>query len=272
MKIKVPLFSKKVIAKWFKIVVIISTILSLFLAFVEVPRDLRIYCTSIVALILFLLYIIVWLYANLKRKIILTINNSDLIIKFGNLFDQNGLKAISFNEYFDTKVDNRIIAESSLNGAYLSTLSKDQIKVLDKEITDDTHLKSQKNGHNNKRISGKKIKYKLGSVFLKDEFLLVAFSRFNNDDMAELTLKEYVQSMINFWDEVNRVYAGKSVSIPLMGCGITRYKDVDDIQPQELLKIIIWTFKISRIKFKYPATASIVIHDSLFDRINLYEL
>lgn len=273
MKIKVPLFSKKVITKWLEIIAIISTISSLFLIFVEIPQDLQILYVVITTLVLVILYIVIWTCANLKRKTILTINNSNIIIKFGDLFDQDGLKAISFNEYFDTKVDNKIIAKSSLNGIYLlNNFDRNRIKKLDQEIVKDTHLKSRENGINNKRTSGKKVRYKLGSVFLNGDFLLVAFSRFNDENMAELTLKEYIQSMISFWDEVNRIYAGRSVSIPLMGCGITRYKDVDDIKPQELLKIIIWTFRISRIKFKHPATASIIIHESLFDQINLYEL
>lgn len=273
MKIKVPLFSKKVITKWLEIIAIISTIPSLFFISVEMPQNLQILYAAITTLVLIILYVTIWICANLKRKTILTINNSNIIIKFGDLFDQDGLKVISFNEYFDTKVDNKIIAESSLNGIYLSNnFNRNQIKKLDQEIANDTHLKSRENGINNGRTNGKKVRYKLGSVFLNGDFLLVAFSRFNDENMAELTLKEYVQSMISFWDEVNRIYAGRSVSIPLMGCGITRYKDVDDIQPQELLKIIVWTFRISRIKFKHPATASIIIHDSLFDQINLYEL
>jgi putative membrane protein len=273
MKIKVPLFSKKVITKWLEIIAIISTIPSLFFISVEMPQNLQILYAVITTLVLIILYVTIWICANLKRKTILTINNSNIIIKFGDLFDQDGLKVISFNEYFDTKVDNKIIAESSLNGIYLSNnFNRNQIKKLDQEIANDTHLKSRENGINNGRTNGKKVRYKLGSVFLNGDFLLVAFSRFNDENMAELTLKEYVQSMISFWDEVNRIYAGRSVSIPLMGCGITRYKDVDDIQPQELLKIIVWTFRISRIKFKHPATASIIIHDSLFDQINLYEL
>ena len=273
MKIKVPLFSKKVITKWLEIIAIISTIPSLFFISVEMPQNLQILYAVITTLVLIILYVTIWICANLKRKTILTINNSNIIIKFGDLFDQDGLKVISFNEYFDTKVDNKIIAESSLNGIYLSNnFNRNQIKKLDQEIANDTHLKSRENGINNGRTNGKKVRYKLGSVFLNGDFLLVAFSRFNDENMAELTLKEYVQSMISFWDEVNRIYAGRSVSIPLMGCGITRYKDVDDIQPQDLLKIIVWTFRISRIKFKHPATASIIIHDSLFDQINLYEL
>ena len=188
MKIKVPLFSKKVITKWLEIIAIISTIPSLFFISVEMPQNLQILYAVITTLVLIILYVTIWICANLKRKTILTINNSNIIIKFGDLFDQDGLKVISFNEYFDTKVDNKIIAESSLNGIYLSNnFNRNQIKKLDQEIANDTHLKSRENGINNGRTNGKKVRYKLGSVFLNGDFLLVAFSRFNDENMAELT-------------------------------------------------------------------------------------
>lgn len=86
--------------------------------------------------------------------------------------------------------------------------------------------------------------------------------------MAYLTLKDYIACLIRFWEEVDRVYAGRSVSLPLLGSGITRFKDTN-LQPQEVLNILIWTFKISRVKFKHPAKATIVIHESIKDKINL---
>lgn len=77
--------------------------------------------------------------------------------------------------------------------------------------------------------------------------------------------------MLNFWEEVDQIYAGRSVAVPLMGSGITRFKAAE-ILPQELLNIMVWTFKISKIKFKYPANATIVIHSNISYKINLYDL
>ena len=89
--------------------------------------------------------------------------------------------------------------------------------------------------------------------------------------MAYLYLKDYIDCLITFWEEVDRVYAGRSVSMPLLGSGITRFKDAS-LQPQEILNILIWTFKISKVKFKHPSRATIVIHDSLKNKINLSDL
>lgn len=44
------------------------------------------------------------------------------------------------------------------------------------------------------------------------------------------------------------------------------------INDQELLEILIWSFKISRIKFTYPAQVTIIIHSDKKDRINFYDL
>lgn len=121
------------------------------------------------------------------------------------------------------------------------------------------------------RSMGKNIKYRLGSVYLHGEYMLTAFSHFDSQNRAYLSQKEYVSCMLNFWDEVDQLYAGRSVSVPLMGSGITRFRDAD-VQPQELLKILIWSYKISRVKFKHPANVTIIIHSSMADKINLYEL
>ncbi|WP_372238353.1 macro domain-containing protein [Paenibacillus sp. FSL R5-0765] len=43
--------------------------------------------------------------------------------------------------------------------------------------------------------------------------------------------------------------------------GITRLTDAGPITDQEQLELLIWSFKISRIKFTYPSCVSILIHD-----------
>ena len=67
------------------------------------------------------------------------------------------------------------------------------------------------------------------------------------------------------------IYSGKTVSIPLLGNGVTRFKDCE-VNEQELLEIILWTYRISKVKFPYPACLNIVLHEGLRDKINLYRL
>uniref|UniRef100_UPI00352A6FF6 macro domain-containing protein n=1 Tax=Aerococcus urinaeequi TaxID=51665 RepID=UPI00352A6FF6 len=84
---------------------------------------------------------------------------------------------------------------------------------------------------------------------------------------------DYLNFLVYFWDEINRIYAQKSVSVPIFGSGITRFRGgFEDIDDNELLNIMIWTFKISKIKFKYPAKLSIIIHEKKIDQINIFKL
>ena len=125
-----------------------------------------------------------------------------------------------------------------------------------------------------KRKQGKMTQYKLGSsILIDDEYILTAFSRFNKNNQAELTIQENVNFLLTFWNEINRLYAQRSVTVPVFGAGITRFKNgFEDIDINELLRIMIWTFKISKIKFAYPAKLTIIVHDDLLSQVNLYEL
>ncbi|MDP4350104.1 DUF6430 domain-containing protein, partial [Escherichia coli] len=83
---------------------------------------------------------------------------------------------------------------------------------------------------------------------------------------------DYLAFLINFWDKVNRIYAQKSVSVPICGSGITRIKEDKNISDEDLLKIMLWTFRISEMRIKVPAKLTIVIHKDKIDKINLLDI
>ncbi|HFO3890974.1 TPA: macro domain-containing protein [Escherichia coli] len=41
---------------------------------------------------------------------------------------------------------------------------------------------------------------------------------------------------------------------------------------EDLLKIMLWTFRISEMRFKFPAKLTIVIHKDKIDKINLLDI
>lgn len=69
-----------------------------------------------------------------SNHININVEGSDVTIKVGDIFQQPGLKVIAFNEYFDTQVDNRIIAESSLNGTFIKCHLNGAVENLDSHI------------------------------------------------------------------------------------------------------------------------------------------
>jgi hypothetical protein len=212
-----------------------------------------------------------WFHANILKVAKLTINQSTVLIQAGDIFKEKDLKVIAFNEYFDTQVDNKIISEKTLNGIYLREQVKD-VKKLDQIISNDMNLKDKKLESVDHRLHGKKVKYKLGTIFQHNDYLLTAFSKFDKDNRAYLGMNDYINFLINFWNEIDIIYAGRSISIPLLGSGITRFKDYNTISEQELLELLIWSFKVSKIKFTYPSKVSIIIHESKKDKINFYKL
>lgn len=271
MKIKVSFFDKILVRDYFSILSIISVIISFVLIFLDINDENKVIIASGLFVILVLIYIILWIRANMITKVNLSIQNSEIEIKIGDIFEAKGLKVIAFNEYFDTIVDNKVISENSLNGKFIKD-NIDYIDKFDKVIAEDLHLSELKLKKNNKRKQGKSQKYELGSIFEYEKYLLTAFSKFDNNNRAYLSMNDYVRFLLNFWNEVDICYAGRSVHIPLLGSGITRFKEYDSITDQELLEVLIWSFKLSRIKFKYPSKATIVIHKSKKDKINFHKL
>lgn len=269
---KVNFFDRRVIETFLKITSVISATLSLVCLFVDIPTENKIIYGWVFLGWLILIYFVIWLWSNNLNKIDISIEGSDVTIKVGDIFLQEGLKAIAFNEYFDTQVDNKIIAERSLNGIFINKHFKAPISDLDRYIEDYNFEAGEIIEANEARKAGKKMRYQIGTICIYEEFLLTAFSKFDENNKAILTMPEYLEFLINFWDKVNNVYAQKSVSTPIFGSGIARIKGHKNISGEDLLKIMLWTFRISEMRFKYPARLTIIIHRDKIDKINLLDI
>lgn len=270
MKIKVSFLSKTLWKRYLVLVSGISVFASLFFVAVNVPDNNKLWVLGGIAASLIVSYVALWVIANKTTSRKLNINGSPLEIKIGDIFEEGELRIINFNEYFDTIADDSLISKASLNGKYIEHHVTD-ITALDKAIAEDDHLKEMEVGENTTRKTGKKTHYKLGSIHVENDYLLVAFSKFDKDNKAYLFMRDYINCLMTFWEEVDRVYASKSVAMPLMGAGITRFKDAG-VSEQELLELLIWSFKVSRVKFRHPAKVTVIIHESMKDKINFYEL
>lgn len=258
---------------------LISTILSLILIFYDIPVAKKCILGGLFVVLLIVFYIALWIKANKLSLIHLTINNSEIEVKIGDIFQEEGIKVIAFNEYFDTFVDDRIISRKSLNGIFINKIINSSskeifLKKLDNLIENDLELKSNcQLEYNYSRILGKKQKYKLGSIFeYKDEYFLTAMTKFDSNNRAILSQKEFIEFLLTFWDNIDKKYNSRTIILPVLGSGITRFADHIEISEQELLNTLIWTFKLSRIKFTYPSKIKIVIYKDKKDKINLYKL
>ncbi|EPX1410025.1 macro domain-containing protein [Cronobacter sakazakii] len=269
---KVNFFDTRILKKFSDYTSTISTIFSLLLIFIDIPTENKITLGVIFLFILSLLYFSIWLKSNNLVEVNLDVEGSIVTVKAGDLFQQDGFKVIAFNEYFDTQVDDNIISHKSLNGLYIDNHLSDSIPDLDERISNFKFDEDETLEVNYQRKIGKKQKYSLGTIFVNEDYLLTAFSKFDDKNRAFLTMPDYLGFLINFWDKVNRIYAQKSVSVPIFGSGITRIKEHKNISDEDLLKIMLWTFRISEMRFKFPAKLTIVIHKDKIDKINLLDI
>lgn len=272
MKTKASIFDRNVIKRSIKFIAAASTALSAVLLFVDIPSDYKIWAGVAFLLVLAMIHVATWIRANALREISIEIEGSTVNITTGDIFKQKGLKAIAFNEYFDTQVDNVVISKTSLNGKFIESELKESVDSLDAYILQFPFDDGDVIETGVQRRLGKTTRYRLGTICVYNDFLLTSFSRFDDKNQANLTMPEYLEFLVNFWDKVNKVYAQQSVSTPIFGSGITRIKGHRAISDEDLLKIMLWTFRISEMRFKYPANLTIVIHESKIDKINLLDI
>ena len=268
---KVSWNDKKILKSSFNFLMIEGSILgtlSIFInEFIIKYSIVFIICLFLILLIYYGCYLF---YVNNMNKITLRIKSSTFEIKKGDIFEEKALKVINFNEYFDTIVDNRIIAENSLNGKFIKNYVHDIFK-LDSYIS--SELKKIKGELNKERKKGKKTKYPLGTIIEYDDFLLTSFTKFDDDNKANLNLNEYLSFLMNFWNNLTKIYADRSVAITLFGSSnLTQFNDVNNISDQDLLEMIIWSFKLSKINFKFQTKITLVLPNDLIKGINLYKI
>lgn len=266
-KMKVKFYDFSLLKKYINILSVINLLFTTVLIFFDIPQKNKV--PSFIAFIIVnsIIYLIMLVQANKMSKLKLEVDGSTIEIREGNIFEEDNLKVINFNEYFDTKVDNNVIAENTRNGQFIKKYV-DNIEELDMLIEE----KLEYIEYNDNRKNGKKKKYLLGEIIEYKDFLITSLSKFDDNNRANLTLKEYIGFLMNFWNNLDVIYANRNVSMTIFGSGITRFKDITYISEQELLEIMIWSFKISKVKFKYPTKVSIIIPKEKINKINLYKI
>lgn len=274
---KVSLFDRHLLRSVGSVAFGILGIFSGILTFFDLQESKKVIILMVMILIILMVYFGSFIKANLMRRVRLYIDDSEIDIQEGNIFsekifdDPNVVKVFAFNEYFDTLVDNNVISENSLNGQFIKKKVVN-VKQLDERMASDDFLSHYHVGDNEERASGKKAKYALGSIFKYSESVfLTALTHFNDKNEAYLSIQDYVRFLINFWDQVDSLYANRTVVITLFGSGITRLEN-HTFNNTQILQIILWTFYIRRIKFKKPAKFVILLDEDTNKNINYYKV
>lgn len=261
----------KLRSEFAKVFSVLAIIVSLLITFVDFSQRIRIGIGIGLILACIIIYCAMYFFANKEKTKKLFINDTNINIIYGNLFEQVGIKVIAFNEYFDTIVDNKIISKASLNGLFMNNYSGGT-EVINNCIDRNQSIKKNIVETNcTREYGGKTTKYRLGSIVPVDDYFLLAFTHFDDQNRAFLPVDEYIDCLMHMWDELDTLYGGRPLCIPLLGNGITRFNNTV-IPPQELLQNILWTFRASRKKFNNTSSLTIVLDENNKSNTNLYKI
>ena len=282
---KVKLYDKTLWAKYLAVLGVLSSFVT-FLSFFATKDDLGISPGTLIVLFLLLIasiFLFMWLHANNLQTVELIINNTRVTIAQGDIWElikkdpkerSGEISVIAVNDYYDNMVDDRIVAEKSLHGQYIKKLLADgKLIQFDKTVASDEILNRDGNREEvPARKSGKTVRYSIGSVVEFESYVLAAFTKFDDNNKACLSAEEYTGFWMRFWENIDEIYAGRTINIPLIGAGITRFRNGKPTK-QELLEIMLWTLKISGFHNTYAdGKINFVIYPSDTADIDFYHI
>ncbi len=212
-----------------------------------------------IAITLFIVTIIYGFHLYLRKKVIIKGDNYKIIVEYGDLFKiKNCKKVINFDECFSTNIGDTPsdIKLTSICGQYLKNNPNLDVQSL--------IYNSQLCTLKSKSKYKSKERYELGRIVPNGEYLLLSFTKLDKKGLARLTRDEYLNCLKILWEEIDTYYGQKDVAIPILGSGLTRFADGSgaSISQQELLDLIIWSYKLSSHKIKLPYKLRIICRKS----------
>ena len=204
-----------------------------------------------VCLVLFILINLFYYFYYKNRKAV-TISDKHFSIKieYADLFKiKEGKKVINFDECFSTNVGNKPgdIKPNSICGQYLTNYPIEDMQALIKTSGINPIGISQYNNHE---------KYALGTLIPRFGFLLMAFAKLDEEGLGHLSYSDYLESLSTLWNQIDLYHGTDDVYLPILGSRITRFDK--DLTQQELLDIMIASYRLSPKKLKKPNTLHIV--------------
>lgn len=263
---KVSLRNKKLWKSYGARVGIISSVITLVSFCISVPEQWKTRCFLLFLFFLCALFLWDWFKANQIKSAVLKINGTTVNIFIGDLFQQEGLKVIGVNNYFDLVADDVVISKTTLHGQFVMN-HQDEIEAIKTAIANSNTLVLDKNTGRKGEKS-----YDYGSCVLYEDYLLTVLTKFDLQNRGWISVGEYVQFWMTLWNNIDILCHARTVSLPIMGSGLTRFREVM-LSRQELLEIILWTLKESGFHNRYAdKSINIIVHERDAAEIDLYHI
>lgn len=239
------------------------------------PKDwIEVHTWCLTFLILAVIFIIcasfAWDQTELKESISIKISPNLRVNVFkGDLFKQKNIVVIPVNEYFDTLVDDVIVAHRTIHGKFIDDYFRNNEDALYQLIDTQIHNTPETIIVNNRVHAGARtIKYPIGTcadIKVGDTtFVLFALTHFDEDDKANLPKDGFADAIIKLMNHLAIISNNRPVYMPLFGTGLSRLNEAH----QRVLLFIIDTISFS-CPVAINAGLNIVVYPTDMAKVNL---
>lgn len=209
------------------------------------------------------------LFLRLKLWTTIKGENYSIRVEYGNILKKRNCKrVINFDECFTTQVGDKTadINPTSICGQYL--LAHPDLDV--QQLIDTENIKPAKT----KSRYQQKTRYESGTVVPNGDDLLMAFAKLDDKGKGRFFSRdEYLKCLELLWKELENHYSEKDVCVPILGSGTTSFDGGAgaSISQQDLLNMMICSYKLNSHKIKAPHKLRIVCKKSKVFSINKIE-
>ncbi len=204
-------------------------------------------------------------------KILIEMPHSNTIIEvlFGNIFEQSGIKAISVNDFFDSKLG-KPVSDKSVHGMFLQKCFGGHPEAFDKQV--EQELKSIPHEEIIK-VDGKTKRYPIGTTALigvnSDKYIVFAFAKSDPETCkagSDVTMMWI--ALHELWERARNEAGGHSLNLPLVGSGLSGL----GLPTRDLLNLIILSAITETKSKEITQRIRIVLHRSRFDDLDLRDV
>ncbi len=201
----------------------------------------------------------------------LTVPDTKIRIKVGDLFKEDAHLVIGFNDVFDTEKGD-IIKPSSIQGQFLTRVYNDDRPRLDKDLED--ALRGASGRQDNQKTRGKNKRYPVGTVATvtvgAKKYFCVAYSRMGNDLRVQSDVKRLSTSLETLWEEIRLKGQCERIAMAVVGSDLARLGNT--VSHSTLIKLVVSSFILASREKLVTHELVIVIHKSNMDKVNMVDI
>lgn len=253
---------------WFASFSVLWTLIEGFIYFMP-SLNLQGPASLVVVAVIGIIYTAATIRRPSKIEIPIHHTNTQIEIKFGDIFEEDGYRVIAVSEFFESEIGIPVSAKS-LHGIFLSKCfgghNQTFDQIIDKELEESP-------SENVSKLQGKTRKYPIGTTATvsvnNDHYLCFALTKTEIDSCkVNSDVQILWKALSGLWHKARISLGGSALVLPLVGSGLSGI----GLPTRDLLNLIILSVITETKRKQITTCVRIILTVDLYDKIDLKEV